>query len=157
MLDILVDLLFFLNLGLITVCDWKEKRVPLFLLLGLFVLSLIILYRESRLMTLSPYLTAVVCSVGIRGVGKIVKSHKKGKDALGSADVILFFILGLLIQPLMFPFILILIGVLGLMSAFIYTKLYGTEEFPFCPAICVGIFFIRMYSYDYLKDITFFR
>lgn len=157
MLAVIVDSLFFVNLGLITVCDWKEKRVPLSLLMSLLILSFVILYQESRFVMLVPYLMALVCAMGIWGLGELVKFYKKGKNALGSADVFLFFILGLLVQPPLFPFILILIGVLGLMSAYIYTRLYGAEKFPFCPAICVGIFFIRMYNYDYFKDITLFQ
>ena len=69
----------------------------------------------------------------------------RGRDALGLGDVKYFAVAGLWLGPSGLPAFMVVTGVAGIAFALLWRRLGGGCEFPFGPALALGLFICLLF------------
>ncbi len=69
----------------------------------------------------------------------------RGRDALGLGDIKYFAVAGLWLGPFGLPAFMVVSGVAGIAFALLWRRLGGGREFPFGPALALGLFICLLF------------
>lgn len=136
-----------IGLVVLSVIDLEIGIIPDRMLMILAPLGVIYRYGEGA-RGLDDILISVIGGAFAGGVALAVHHGFKwlrGRDGLGLGDVKFFAVAGLWLGPFGLPAFMIVSGVTGVAFALLWRRLGGGREFPFGPALALGLFLCLLF------------
>ena len=133
-----------LAVGLVTlsVTDLEAGIIPDKVLLVLAPLGLAYQYAAGDV---ALGLAGGALAGGVAYAIRYAFKRLRGRDALGLGDVKYFAVAGLWLGPFGLPAFMVVTGVAGIAFAWLWRRLGGGREFPFGPALALGLFICLLF------------
>lgn len=155
-IECLLVILISLVMLLIAGYDYKTHRilnVCLWVLLGSCVLLLI--YRVCFLKySIVPYILSVVLAVLFFLLLKIIMNKILNKESLGSGDIYMVGIMGLVFEPFELVLSILIASLSGSIISLLkikFGKNQRDDEIAFCPYLCFGFYMMFIFGNVFIK------